>query len=340
MSTDIRSTVSAPTPIVPDAARPTFPEQVATETAPAGDPAGEPAAPTAETTAAEPAPGDLPTAEPAAARPARAAASGTTWRVTKKIGASAGPVVGAFAGAIAVWYAITYLVLPEGRRFLLPPPHQVLTESVLDWSKVQPMFEALGLTAQVAMTGLAIAVVLGVGQAILMSQARWLEKSLYPYAVVLQTIPILALVPLIGLWFGFGFTSRVIVCVIIALFPMISNTLFGIQSAEPAAHDLFTLNKATRAQRLWKLQMPAAVPSMFAGLKISAGLAVIGAIVGDMFFRQGAPGIGSLLDVYRARVESENLLTAIALASLFGVVVFAVFSAIDKAVMVKWYGKR
>lgn len=253
---------------------------------------------------------------------------------------SALPVLGALGVAVGLWYAMTYLVLPEGRRFLLPPPHQVLTESVLDWSKLEPMLVALALTAQVALTGLVIAVVLGISQAILMSQARWLERSLYPYAVILQTIPILALVPLIGLWFGFGFTSRVIVCVIIALFPMISNTLFGIQSAEPAAHDLFTLNKATRAQRLWKLQMPAAVPSIFAGLKISAGLAVIGAIVGDMFFRQGAPGIGSLLDVYRARVESENLLTAIGLASLFGVLVFAFFTAVDKAVLSRWYGKR
>lgn len=250
------------------------------------------------------------------------------------------PVLGALGVAVGLWYAMTYLVLPEGRRFLLPSPHQVLTESVLDWSKLEPMLVALALTAQVALTGLVIAVVLGISQAILMSQARWLERSLYPYAVILQTIPILALVPLIGLWFGFGFTSRVIVCVIIALFPMISNTLFGIQSAEPAAHDLFTLNKATRAQRLWKLQMPAAVPSIFAGLKISAGLAVIGAIVGDMFFRQGAPGIGSLLDVYRARVESENLLTAIGLASLFGVLVFAFFTAVDKAVLSRWYGKR
>lgn len=260
--------------------------------------------------------------------------------VLARVVSSVWPIVAAAAAAIGLWYLVSYLVLPEGRRFLLPPPHQVLTESVLDWSKVQPMLDALMLTAQVALTGLGIAVVLGITQAVVMSQAGWVEKFLYPYAVVLQTIPILALVPLIGLWFGFGFTSRVIVCVIIALFPMISNTLFGLQSADAAAHDLFTLNKATRAQRLWKLQMPAAVPSIFAGLKISAGLAVIGAIVGDMFFRQGAPGIGSLLDVYRARVESENLLTAIGVASLFGVLVFAFFTVIDKAVMARWYGVR
>jgi NitT/TauT family transport system permease protein len=260
--------------------------------------------------------------------------------VLARVVSSVWPIVAAAAAAIGLWYLVSYLVLPEGRRFLLPPPHQVVTESVLDWSKVQPMLDALMLTAQVALTGLGIAVVLGITQAVVMSQAGWVEKFLYPYAVVLQTIPILALVPLIGLWFGFGFTSRVIVCVIIALFPMISNTLFGLQSADAAAHDLFTLNKATRAQRLWKLQMPAAVPSIFAGLKISAGLAVIGAIVGDMFFRQGAPGIGSLLDVYRARVESENLLTAIGVASLFGVLVFAFFTVIDKAVMARWYGVR
>lgn len=258
----------------------------------------------------------------------------------RTVASSAWPILLAAVTALALWYFVSYVVISEGRRFLLPPPHQVLTESVLEWSKVQPMLEALALTSRVALTGLAIAVVLGISQAILMSQAGWIEKSLYPYAVVLQTIPILALVPLIGLWFGFGFESRVIVCVIIALFPMISNTLFGLHSADAAAHDLLTLNKATRAQRLWKLQLPAAVPSIFAGLKISAGLAVVGAIVGDMFFRQGAPGIGSLLDVYRARVESENLLTAIGIASLFGVLVFAFFTVADKVVMSKWYGVR
>lgn len=259
-------------------------------------------------------------------------------KATGRILAKALPMIGALCGGLALWYAVTYLVLAEDRRFLLPSPHQVLMNSALDVAKVQPMLEALALTARVAMTGLAIAIVLGVSAAILMSQGKWVEKTLYPYAVILQTVPILALVPLIGLWFGFGFTSRVIVCVIIALFPMISNTLFGIQSAHNAAHDLFTLNRATNAQRLWKLQIPAAIPSIFAGLKISSGLAVIGAIVGDMFFRQGKPGIGGLLDTYRARVESENLLTAIGLACLLGVVVFAIFTALDRMVLKKWYG--
>ena len=250
------------------------------------------------------------------------------------------PVLGALGVAVGLWYAMTYLVLPEGRRFLLPPPHQVLTESVLDWSKLEPMLVALALTAQVALTGLVIAVVLGISQAILMSQARWLERSLYPYAVILQTIPILALTPLIGIWFGYGIPARVVVAVIIAVFPMISNAFFGLTSAPTAAsHDLFTLSRASRWQRLVKLQAPAAVPSVFTGLRTAAGLSVIGAIVGDFFFQQGAIGIGGLLRVYTLRLTMEALLTAVGLTALFGVLVFSVFAALDRFVVGRWYGR-
>ena len=101
---------------------------------------------------------------------------------------------------------------------------------------------ALWSSTKVALVGLAISIVLGMLLAILMSQAKWIERSLFPYAVVLQTIPILALVPLIGFWFGFNFRSRVFVCVIIALFPIVTNTLFGLLSADQGQHDLFTLH--------------------------------------------------------------------------------------------------
>jgi NitT/TauT family transport system permease protein len=247
------------------------------------------------------------------------------------------PVLCALAAGIGVWYAVTYLVLSDQRRFLLPPPHQVLKVAILDPAHLQPKLDALWLTTKVALTGLGIAVVLGILIAIVMSQADFIERAIYPYAVIIQTVPILAIVPLIGLWFQFGFTSRVIVCVIISLFPMISNTLFGIHSADRDAHDLFTLNKASRLQRLVLLQLPAAVPSIFTGLRNAAGLSVIGAVVGDMFFRQGDPGIGGLLDTYRSRLQSEDLIGAIFLASLLGVVIFAVFTALDRAVVSRWY---
>ncbi|MFI1708248.1 ABC transporter permease [Streptomyces griseoruber] len=245
--------------------------------------------------------------------------------------------LGSLGAAIGIWYAASYLLLSPDRRFLVPPPQQVLTVSFLDWTHLQPMLQALWLTAQVALVGLLIASVLGVTAAVLMSRARWLERSLYPYAVVLQTVPILAIVPLIGLWFGFGFTSRVVVCVLIALFPMIANTLFGIQSVDRAHHDLFTLQRASRWARLRKLELPAALPSVFTGLRTSSGLSVIGAIVGDMFFKQGEPGIGTLLDVYRSRLQSEDLFAAIILASLFGVAVFAVFTLVARLAVGSWH---
>jgi NitT/TauT family transport system permease protein len=249
------------------------------------------------------------------------------------------PILGALVGITVVWYAVSYLALPPTQRFLLPPPHEVYGEVLTNTRVMGPMTAALGRTFGVTVLGLVLAVLLGIVYAVVMSQWRIAERVLYPYAVILQTIPILALVPLIGIWLGYGFPARVVVCVIIAVFPMIANTLFGLQSASAAAHDLLTLNKATRWQRLWKLQFPAAVPSIFTGLRNAAGLAVIGAIVGDYFFQQGAVGIGGLLRVYTERLQIDALLVAVTLTALFGVLVFTVFAVLDRAVVGRWFGR-
>jgi NitT/TauT family transport system permease protein len=248
-----------------------------------------------------------------------------------------GPPLVVLVMFLGLWYAISYLLLSPERRFLLPPPHAVLQVGFLDPYNLQELLAALWLSARVAMVGLAIAIVIGMTLAIAMSQARWVERSLYPYAVILQTIPILALVPLFGFWFGFGLTSRVLVCVLIALFPIIANTLFGLQSVEQDHHDLFTLHDAGRLTRLWKLQLPAALPAVFTGLRVSAGLAVIGAIVGDFFFKQGEPGIGILIDLYRSRLQSEQMFSAIILSSLFGVIVFWFFGFLARRVVGAWH---
>jgi NitT/TauT family transport system permease protein len=189
----------------------------------------------------------------------------------------------------------------------------------------------------VAFIGLAISIVLGLTIAILMSQTIIIERATYPFLVMLQAIPILAIVPLIGFWFGYGQSSRVVVCVIISLFPIIVNTLFGLQSADPAMHDLFTLQHASRATRLRKLMLPAALPAIFAGLRISAGLAVIGAIVGDFFFAQGDTGIGQLLRRYASNLDSEELLTAVMMSSALGVVVFLFFGWVQTRAIGTWY---
>jgi NitT/TauT family transport system permease protein len=247
------------------------------------------------------------------------------------------PPAAVFVLALAGWYGISYLLLAPRRRFLLPPPHDVLRVGFLDRDSRAELFAALAVSARTALVGLALAVAIGMAVAVVMSLANWLERSLYPYAVVLQTIPIIALVPLIGFWFEFNFRSRVIVCVLISLFPIITNTLFGLKSADRQLHDLFTLHGAGRVTRLRKLLVPAALPAVFTGFRISAGLAVIGAIVGDFFFRQGEPGIGRLLDVYRNRLESEELFTAIFFSSLLGLVVFWVFGFLANRALRSWH---
>ena len=239
--------------------------------------------------------------------------------------------------AIAGWYAVSYLVLTPERRFLLPPPHEVVRVGFLDRHNLMDLLRALALSAQVAMTGLAIAVVVGIGLAVVMSQTRWLERSLFPYAVVLQTVPIVALAPAFGFWFGFGFSSRVLVCVLIGIFPIIANTLFGLRSVADSHRDLFALHHARSLIRLVKLEIPAAAPSIFTGLRIAAGLSVIGAVVGDFFFKQGQPGIGVLIEIYRTRLQSEQLFAAVILASLFGLTVFWTFGFMARTVVGRWH---
>ena len=144
---------------------------------------------------------------------------------------------------IGVWYFITYRLLEASAPVPAAAARTGCSTSGSSTATTAPSCcRGCGCSTKVALVGLAISIVLGMLFAILMSQAKWIERSLFPYAVVLQTIPILALVPLIGFWFGFNFRSRVIVCVLIALFPIITNTLFGLLSADQGQHDLFTLH--------------------------------------------------------------------------------------------------
>jgi NitT/TauT family transport system permease protein len=239
--------------------------------------------------------------------------------------------------AIGLWYAGSYLLLTPDRRFLLPPPHQVVRVAFGDPANLAELLGALGRSALVALVGLAVAAGAGVGLAVLMSQARWVERSLYPYAVVLQTVPILALVPLLGFWFGFGFGSRVLVCVLVAIFPITANTLFGLRSTDRNLADLFRLHRAGPVTALLRLRLPAALPAILTGLRVSAGLSVIGAIVGDFFFKQGDPGIGLLIDVYRQRLESEQLFGAVLLSSALGVAVFWAFGLLARWLVGGWH---
>jgi NitT/TauT family transport system permease protein len=263
----------------------------------------------------------------AAARRGRGARWGWRWAAPTVV---AGLVIG-------LWYTVSYRLLTPDTRFLVPPPDAVVRVGYLDPLNRAELLDGLLLTARVALVGLAAATVVGICLAILMSQGRWLEWSVFPYLVLLQATPILAVVPLYGFWFGYGFNTRVLVCFLIALFPIVANTLFGLRSVDQDHHDLFTLHGASRLTRLWKLQLPSALPSIFTGLRISAGLAVIGAIVGDFFFRQGEVGLGVLIDHYRSRLQSEQLFAAVLLSALFGLAVFLLFGALARRVVGGWH---
>ena len=245
--------------------------------------------------------------------------------------------VAVFLVLLGIWYFISDVVLDPDLQFLLPPPHQIITQGFGDPDIRAELLASLGRTTQVALTGLAAAIVIGALWGVLMAMASWAESALFPYAVLLQCIPILALVPLIGFWFGFGFFARVLVCILIALFPMISNTLFGLQSIERGQLELFQLQHASRWTVLRKLRFPAALPAIFAGMRISAGLAVVGAIVGDFFFRQGNPGIGILLSNYASRLQGPPLFAAIFLAAFLGFVIFWIFGRLRTLVVGRWY---
>jgi NitT/TauT family transport system permease protein len=222
--------------------------------------------------------------------------------------------------------------------FLLPSPVTVIDQSFVDDTVRGQMIKGLGWTALVALVGLAITIVIGVSIAVLMAQTVTIERSFYPYLVALQAIPVLAIVPLILSVFGGGLGSRIFVCVMISIFPIVTNTLFGLTSVDPALHDLFTLRRASRRTRLWKLQFPAAMPAIFTGFRISAGLCVIGAVVGEQFFRAGdKPGIGVIMEQFRQLARFPQVYGGLMVAAALGITVFFLFGFLGKLVVGKWY---
>jgi NitT/TauT family transport system permease protein len=251
------------------------------------------------------------------------------------------PPIITFAMFIGVWYFVSLVMMNENRRKIaLPPPHDVIREGLLVWDDkkgIKPILEAMLVTGRVALIGLVISIVLGMTIAVVMNLSKGLERAIFPYAVVVQTLPILALVPIITIWFGFGLKARLIATVLIAIFPVITNTLFGLQSADRQHHDLFTLNRVSRWTRLWKMELPGAMPAIFTGLRIAAGGAVIGAIVGDFFFRRGDIGIGRLIDNYAKELRTEELFVAAAVSSLFGILIFVLFGMLSNRVLRNWH---
>ncbi len=219
--------------------------------------------------------------------------------------------------------------------YILPGPGLVLATLVSDWSI---LWSSLLATLETTFEGLALAVIGGIGLAVLFNQSRWIERSLYPYAVILQVTPVVAIAPLLLIYLPQQ--GAVLACAwIVAFFPVLANTTLGLNSIDHNLADLLRLYGASRAQVLWELKLPSALPHMLAGIRIAGGLSLIGAVVAEI--AAGSAGAGSGL-AYRIaesgyRLNIPRMFAALLLLSIAGIVIFALLSALSQLALRRWH---
>ena len=251
--------------------------------------------------------------------------------------AAAGPPVLVFVAFVGLWQlACAALDLPP---YLIPAPSQVAGEAL---RHAGALARGAGLTAAAALLGLLASLVVGGLVAVLFSQSRIAARSLYPYAIFLQTVPIVAVAPLIVVWFGTGLQSVALTAAILSLFPIITNGTTGLTRVDPQLLELFALCGATRRQTLVKLRLPGSVPYFVAGAKISSGLAVIGAIVGEFFagFSADDLGLGALILQTSGRLQTAYLFAAIFASTLLGLALFGAVTLLGELVLRRWRGRE
>lgn len=239
-------------------------------------------------------------------------------------------------GLLVVW-VLLHNQLPDRRKFLLPTPWEVLSKGFLDPDAILELLASLLLTAELALTGLTISVILGMLTGIIMWRFFWIERASYPFLVALQAVPILAIAPLMTIAFGYGFMSKALVCVIISFFPIPTTMLLGMKSIDKRLLDMFRMHRASSWTTLIKLALPNSLPNLFAGFRIAAGLSVIGAIVGEQFFKQGQAGLGQRIEQYRVLFQYEQLYAALILSSLLGILVFLAFGWLGHRLTHHWH---
>ncbi len=199
---------------------------------------------------------------------------------------------------------------------------------------------ALRSTAQDAFLGLALSIVCGAGLAIIMSQSKLLERAIFPYTTLAQTIPVFAIAPLIYQIAGNGHIAIVEVALIIAIFPIIANTSLGLSSVDSSQVNLFRMYNASRRQELWQLRLPSAVPYMLTGIKVSSGLAIIGAIVGQFLLGSGDPdggGLGFEIQIASAHGDWGLLGAGAITAALLGITVFIILGLLSALALRNWH---
>jgi NitT/TauT family transport system permease protein len=236
--------------------------------------------------------------------------------------------------SIGLWHWV--VVANDIPHYILPTPGRVWDQLVADWGMLS---SALSVTLRIAVFALAAAVILGGGLAILFSLSPWIEMSLFPYAVILQVTPIVAIAPLIFIYVESPFVGMLVCALIVAFFPILSNTALGLRSVDRNLDDLFTIYKASRWQRLRHLQIPSAMPFFLAGLKIAGGLSLIGAVVAEFAGGVAGKNGGLAFRILEAsyRLNIPRMFAALLLIALAGVAIFAITSLVAHLALRRWH---
>jgi NitT/TauT family transport system permease protein len=235
---------------------------------------------------------------------------------------------------IGLWqWWVTAFDIP---KFLVPSPWLVAQTLVSDWPL---LFGALLNTLKITIFALVCAAVLGVLIAFAFVQSRVIETALFPYAVLLQVTPIVAIAPLIIIWVKSPTASLVICATLVALFPIIANTTLGLRSVDPGLMSYFKLNRASRLQTLWRLRIPSALPYFFGGLRISSGLALIGAVVAEFVAGTGGTGTGLAYQILQSgyQLNIPRMFAALLLITVTGVLLFAVMAWLSQWALGSWH---
>jgi NitT/TauT family transport system permease protein len=235
---------------------------------------------------------------------------------------------------LALWQGL--VVAFEVPVFLVPSPLRVWQALVEDGGL---LFAALLNTLKITLLAFALAVVLGTAIAFAFVQSRVIETALFPYAVLLQVTPVVAIAPLIVIWVKDPTASLVVCAALVALFPVIANTTLGLRSVDPGLLAYFRLQGATRWQTLRRLRIPSALPYFFGGLRISSGLALIGAVVAEFVAGTGGTGTGLAYQILFAgyQLNIPRMFAALALIALAGVALFAVMAGLSRWALAGWH---
>jgi len=246
--------------------------------------------------------------------------------------ASAVVVCGAL---LLVWQAIIWIF--KVPTYMLPTPWSVAATVA---ERLPDLWESLLISAEAAAGGLAASIVVGVLVAMVFARSAWIRRMLFPYTILLQTVPIVAIAPLILMWVGQGLLAVTLVAFIICLAPIIANTTQGLIGVDENLVQLFLMYGATPGQILWRLRLPHALPYLFVGVRISSGIAVIGAITGELFAGSGQVGRGGLgysILYAMSQLQTDYLFALVMAATVLGFAFFFTVMFFEWLALHKWH---